>query len=242
MDTEQATATLGEETTVIPVFQVVSERIMQRIREGEWLPGERLPSITKLSKELSASTGSIREALRSLQSIGLVKIEHGRGVFVISSRPGADLATPVQKVNIGLLVALAETRRLVEPELASLAAERGTDEERAEIARLADEMNRQARQQLDFVDPDIQFHRAIARAAHNPILQRMMESVNDLMLESRKWTSLQPGMTDRSLRYHLLIAEAISERTPSQARLLMQAHMNDALSSILAAEATINQR
>ncbi|MFN8478303.1 MAG: hypothetical protein U0074_10860, partial [Kouleothrix sp.] len=56
-------------------------------------------------------------------------------------------------------------------------------------------------------------------------------------LESRQLTSLEPGMTARAVRYHLLIAEALCDRNAAQARLLMLAHMNDTLSSLLAVEA-----
>lgn len=225
-------------TQSVPVFQVVFEALKQRIQSGEWLPGERLPSIARLAKELDVSTTSVREALRSIESIGLVKIEHGRGVFVTGAR-AADLAGHFQNVSTGLLVALAETRRILEPELAALAAERGAVEELARIEWLAKQMEEEARQGLDFVDPDVQFHRCIAQAAHNPILSRMMESVNDLLLESRKLTSLEPGMTVRAVRYHLLIADALRSRNAPQARLLMLAHMNDALSSLLAAEESV---
>ncbi|MBK9715761.1 MAG: FadR family transcriptional regulator [Kouleothrix sp.] len=224
-----------------PVFQVVFDELKQRIRRGEWLPGERLPSIAQLAKELGASTGSVREALRSLQSIGLVKIEHGRGVFVTGPRRAADVADYLQDVSIGLIVALAETRRILEPELAALAAERGSAAELAEIERLARQMEEEAQQGLDFVEPDVQFHRRIAAAAHNSVLYRMIESVSDLFLEGRKLTSTEPGMTPRAVRYHLLIAEALRERNAPQARLLMLAHMNDAFSSVLAIEAKAGQ-
>lgn len=224
-----------------PVFQVVFDELKQRIRRGEWLPGERLPSIARLAKELGASTGSVREALRSLQSIGLVKIEHGRGVFVTGPRRAADAADYLQDVSIGLIVALAETRQILEPELAALAAERGSAAELAEIERLARQMEQEAQHGLDFVEPDVQFHRRIAAAAHNPVLYRMIESVSDLFLEGRKLTSTEPGMTPRAVRYHLLIAEALRERNAPQARLLMLAHMNDALSSVLAIEAKAGQ-
>jgi GntR family transcriptional repressor for pyruvate dehydrogenase complex len=224
-----------------PVFQVVFDELKQRIRRGEWLPGERLPSISQLAKALKVSTGSVREALRSLQSIGLVKIEHGRGVFVTGSRSSTDVASHFENVSIGLIVALAETRRILEPELAALAAERGTDEELAAIEQLAQQMEAEARQGADFVEPDVEFHRCIADAARNPVLSRMMESVNDLFLESRNLTSLEPGMTARAVRYHLLIAEALRDRNAPQARLLMLAHMNDTLSSLLAAEARAMQ-
>jgi GntR family transcriptional regulator, transcriptional repressor for pyruvate dehydrogenase complex len=219
------------------VFQSVFDDLLQRIRSGMWLPGERLPSITRLAKDLDVSTASLREALRSLQSIGMVTIEHGRGVFVTASQPATSLTSHFQDVSTGLIVALAETRRILEPELAALAAERGTDAELAAIEELALEMDAEARQNIDFVEPDVQFHRRIAQAARNPILQQIMDDLNDLLLESRKLTAQEPGMTARAVRYHLLIAEALRTRNGPQARLLMLAHMNDALNSVLALEA-----
>jgi len=223
------------------VFRVVFEDLKQRIRKGEWLPGARMPSITRLAKDLEVSTGSVREALRSLQSIGLVKIEHGRGVFVTGLRTSTELTGHFHNVSTGLMMALAETRRILEPELAALSAERATEEELAEFVWLAKQMEEEAQQGIDFVEPDVQFHRRIAQCARNPILYRMMESVKDLFLESRKITSLEPGMTARSVRYHLLIADALRDRNAPQARLLMLAHMNDSLNGLLAAEARAHQ-
>src|ERR1041384_2211756 len=111
------------------VYHNIFEELQDRIRGGEWLPGERIPSITQLAKEFKVGAGSMREALRSLQSIGLVKIEHGSGVFVLGTRPATELSSHFQTAGDGLILALAEARRLLEPELASLAAERATDEE-----------------------------------------------------------------------------------------------------------------
>lgn len=225
-----------------PVFQVVFEDLKQRIRKGEWLPGTRLPSIKQLASTLQVSAASVREALRSLQSIGLVKIEHGRGVFITGARLPSELTSHLQDVSAGMIVALAETRRILEPELAAMAAERGTDAELDEIVALARLMEQEASQGLDFVQPDVQFHFTIANAARNPLLSQMMESIADLLLESRKLTSVEPGMTTRAVRYHLLIAEAIHDRNAAQARLLMLAHMNDTLSSVLSAEDRARQR
>lgn len=221
----------------VHVFEVVSDEIKQRIRRGEWLPGTRLPSIIKLAATLGVSTASVREALRSLQSIGLVKIEHGRGVFVTGSPSSTELTVHFHQISRGDIVALAEARRVLEPELAAFAAERSTDEELAEIEQLAKDMEQEATQGLDFGEPDVQFHRRIAQSARNPILYRIMESLNDLFLESCKLTVAEPGMTARAVRYHLLIAEALRDRNAPQARLLMLAHMNDALSGVLLVDA-----
>lgn len=213
-------------------YRLLVDELQNRIRHGEWLPGDRLPTISVLAAEFGVGTGSLREALRSLQSLGWVQIEHGRGVFVTGRqvlRGLDDLDATVP----GMVLALAETRRILEPELAALAAERGSDLELNEVTALAMEMKTLVDLGADFIGPDLEFHRAIARAAHNRVIARMMDSINDLLLESRRITVAEPGMTARSLRYHLLIADAVRSRNASQARLLMLAHMNDALNSIL---------
>jgi len=224
------------------IYQAVAQDIQQRIRRGDWLPGTRLPSITQLAKDLRVGTSSVREALRSLQSIGLVKIEHGRGVFVTASHPPATLANYFQEASTGLIIALAETRRILEPELAALAAERGTDKDLTKIEELAQQMEVEARHGNDFSELDVQFHRHIAQAARNSILYRTIEGVGDLFLASRKMILMEPKTTARTARYHLFIAEALRSRNAPQARLLMQAHMNDMLTDVLAAEARIHPK
>jgi GntR family transcriptional repressor for pyruvate dehydrogenase complex len=219
------------------VYDNIFEELQQRIRQGDWLPGDRLPSITQLAKELQVGAGTIREALRSLQSIGMIKIEHGSGVYVTGARPSTELSSHFQNVGDGLLLALAETRRILEPELASLAAERGTDEELTEIEGLVRQMEEEDKNGNDFAELDVLFHRQIAHAARNPILYQTMEGVSDLFLESRRAILLDPKALLRALRYHALIAEALKLRNAPQARLLMQGHMNSMLDEVLASEA-----
>jgi len=219
------------------LYNNIFEELQQRIRQGDWLPGDRIPSITQLAKELQVGTGTIREALRSLQSIGLIKIEHGSGVYITGARPSTELSSHFQNVGDGLLLALAETRRILEPELASLAAERGTDEELTEIEGLVRQMEEEDKNGNDFAELDVLFHRQIAHAARNPILYQTMEGVSDLFLESRRAILLDPNALLRALRYHALIAEALKLRNAPQARLLMQGHMNSMLDEVLASEA-----
>jgi GntR family transcriptional repressor for pyruvate dehydrogenase complex len=219
------------------VFNAVFKDLQKRIRQGDWLAGERLPAITQFAKELNVSTSSLREALRSLQSIGLVKIVHGKGVYVTGARPFTDLSSHFQAVGSGLVVALAETRRILEPELAALAAVRGTEAEFKEIENLACQMEQIAKDGQDFAELDVQFHSSIARAARNPILSKMLEGLGDLFLESRRRVVIDPPAILRSARYHLLIVDALITHNAPQARLLMQAHMNSMLDDVLATEA-----
>jgi len=219
------------------VYHKIFEELQQRIRRGDWLPGERIPSIAQLAKEFDVGAGSIREALRSLQSIGLVKIEHGSGVFVLGTRPATELSSHFQAAGDGFILALAEARRILEPELASLAAERATDEELIEIEKIVHQMEENSQHGEDFADLDVQFHRSIAQAARNPILFQTMEGVSDLFLDSRRAILLDPDALVRALRYHILLAEALKLRNPPQARLLMQGHMNSMFDEVLISEA-----
>jgi GntR family transcriptional regulator, transcriptional repressor for pyruvate dehydrogenase complex len=217
----------------VQVYTSVAEEIKARIAAGDWVLGQRLPSISQLAQTLGVGTGSVREAVKVLASLGIIRIEHGRGMFVASAQR-AQVAPyeHFQDVGAGSVLALCEARRILEPELAAFAAERGTDDDLRSIREQALAMERLAAEGLDFSEPDLQFHRQIALSAHNPVLAHMMEGVNDLLRESQKIT-LEQAMTHRAVRYHLLIADAICERNPLQARLLMLAHVNDAINSVL---------
>ena len=217
----------------VQVHTSVAEAIKVRVAAGDWVVGQRLPSISQLAQTLGVGTGSVREAVKVLASLGIIRIEHGRGMFVASAqRAQLDPYEHFQDVGAGSVLALCEARRILEPELAAFAAERGTDADLQSIREQALAMEQLVAEGLDFSEPDLQFHRQIALAAHNPVLARMMDGVNDLLRESQKITREQ-AMTQRAVRYHLLIADAICERNPLQARLLMLAHVNDAINSVL---------
>jgi len=228
---ENYTATQG-----VRVYHAVFEDLQKRIQQGDWLPGERLPGMTKFAEELKVSVSSLREALRSLQSIGLVKIVHGSGVYITNTRPHTDLSSHFRNMGSGLNLALAETRRIVEPELAALAAQRGTDAELKEIEKLAREMEKCAMEGRDFAELDVQFHLAIAHASHNPILCKTLVGISSLFMDSRRTVLLDAETINRSARHHSLIVDALVSKNAPQARLLMQVHMNSMLNDVLATE------
>jgi len=217
------------------VHHNIFEKLQQRIQAGDWLPGQRMPSIAQLAKEMQVGAGSIREALRALESINMVKIEHGSGVYVTRTRPTVELSKP-QNTDHRLLLALAETRRILEPELAALAAERGTDEELIEIEGLARQMIEESQKGNDFAELDVMFHHKIAAAARNPILFDTLDGVRDLLLVLRRTIRMDAKGVVRSLRYHALIADALRARDAGQVRLLMQGEMNCMVDGALASE------
>src|SRR5260221_1361930 len=119
----------------------------------------------------------MREALRSLQSIGLVKIEHGSGVYITGTRPSTELSSHFQNVGEGQLIALAETRCILEPELAALAAERGTDDELTEIEGLVRQMEEEDKHGHDY---------PLRSEEHTSELQSHSDLVCRLLLEKKQ--------------------------------------------------------
>jgi GntR family transcriptional regulator, transcriptional repressor for pyruvate dehydrogenase complex len=212
------------------VYMSVVEAIKAHIAAGDLLVGQRLPSIQQLARDYGVSTGSVREAARVLEAQGIIRIAHGRGMFVTASdQAPADPYEHFQDVGTGPLLAVFEARRVLEPELAALAAERATAADVAALQELVATMERLRAAGAVFTEQDVQFHRQIASAAQNPVLARMLDGINDLLLEGRRLTGQLPESVDRAMRYHALIAGSIADRNPLQARLLMLAHVNDAI-------------
>lgn len=214
-------------------FKSTTDILMKKIREGEWAPGDRIPTLQQLAKELSVSVTTIREVLRILESQGMVSIEHGRGMYVRNDPLLLeDPTVGLRELGDVSLVSLLEARLLIEPELAALCALHASDAQLKQLRLLADQMIKQMRTGGAFLDTDLAFHQLITEGAHNPVLGRMMESIVPLLAEGRKQTNTLPNMRTKSSSYHVLIAIAIEERQPEQARRLMAAHINEMLQAL----------
>jgi GntR family transcriptional regulator, transcriptional repressor for pyruvate dehydrogenase complex len=102
----------------VQVYFSVAEEIKTRIATGDWVVGQRLPSISQLAQTLGVGAGSVREAVKVLASLGIIRIEHGRGMFVASAQQAQlDPYEHFQDVGAGSVLALCEARGILEPEL-----------------------------------------------------------------------------------------------------------------------------
>lgn len=214
-------------------YEVVLLEVRRRIKQRELTPGSRLPTVAALSHQYGISQGSVREALRILQSQGVIRIEHGRGLFV-ADRPGeleANLLTPAPPAS---LQTLQEARAIIEPELAALAAQRANEEDAEMIAGAAARLGKALAEgnRAAYLDADLLFHRHVARASGNPVLERMLDAVHDLLVDSRRQMMDIPNSSQKAVHFHALIATAIRQRNPVQARTIMQAHLQDVLQDV----------
>ena len=217
------------------VYERVLEYIKEKLADGSLQAGDRLWTVASLAEQLGVSQAAVREAYRVLELMGVLEITQGRGTFVAPDyRGGIDDFQVIEQETFQLAT---EARKLVEPELAAMAAERATPAEITRLMELAREMESLYQAGNDFIESDITFHEEIYRAAHNQILLRMFSSIKDQLLDSRRISSRLEGATEKAIAYHQLIARSIQERKPEVARTLMRQHIEDVERSWLASQA-----
>ncbi len=207
-------------------LQVV-EHVRGLIASGTLHPGDRLPPERELARELKISRSSLRAGIGFLSAMGVLKSRHGAGTFVSSGPPALDASSlSVLGTLHGFQPAqMFEARLVLESSLAALAAERATQEHIAELAEEVAEMYAALDDPHEYLIHDVRFHRAIARAAQNPILATLMETITANLYESRQLTVSQSVDLKESAEMHREIFRAIRSHNPLQARQSMEHHL-----------------
>lgn len=219
-------------------MQVV-EHVRALISSGEVRPGDRLPPERELARNLKISRSSLRAGIGFLSAMGVLKSRHGAGTFVSNGPPALDSSSlSVLGALHGFLPwQMFEARLVLESNVAALAAERATDEHLAELAEEVAEMYAALDDPQEYLIHDVRFHRTIARAAGNPILAALMETITANLYGNRIQTVALSQDLKESAEMHREIYRAIRSHNPAQARSTMEQHLNMA-STAQAAEAT----
>lgn len=217
----------------ILLYEVVIDYVKERIANGTYTPGQRLPSVSDLAAEVGVGISTVREGIRVLGNLGLVRVHQGQGMFVTEDARLAEApAQTLALIEDTSLLSILEARRIFEPEVAALAAEHASAEQVAMLLRAATEQERQVQRDGDAILPEFRFHRLLLDAADNAVLTHMMRSVDDLLLDSRRRTLRLIVTQTHSVHYHFLIAHAVQGRDPEQARVLMLQHIMDVTTSV----------
>ncbi len=208
-------------------MQVV-EHVRALIASGEVKPGDRLPPERELARKLQISRSSLRAGIGFLSAMGVLKSRHGAGTFVSSGPPALDSnSLSVLGVLHGFLPwQMFEARLVLEASVAALAAERATDEQIAELAEEVAEMYASLDDPAEYLIHDVRFHRTIARAAGNPILAALMETITANLYENRLHTVHNSQDLKESAELHREIFRAIRSHNPAAARKTMEQHLN----------------
>ncbi len=208
------------------LYRQIAEQIARLIGSGECARGSRLPSERELATLLGVSRTSVREAVISLEIAGLVEVRVGSGIFVTGPiAAAADIRGDKGPAPFELL----DARKLVEGEIAALAAANAGP---ADVAGLQESIARMTAHVDDFAireDADRDFHFGIANATGNGSLELVVEGLWNQ--RSELWGRLQrhfhtDALARQTIGDHAAILAAIAARDPGAARAAMHQHLD----------------
>jgi GntR family transcriptional repressor for pyruvate dehydrogenase complex len=202
-------------------MEMVARRIEALVRSGELRSGSRLPPEPKLAEMLQVSRGSLREALKGLVFLGLVRARPGDGTYIqpsLSSVISRHFQWMLLLQEIKYLE-LLELRQILEPAAAALAARRATKDDIEKMKEALSGMRAGLDQPEKFMVNEIAFHECILQAAKNAAIQTTMRMMYDAMAEGRR--RVLPLIDDlkRNFDRHERISNLIQKRDARRARL-----------------------
>ena len=211
------------------ISQNIVEQIRDNILAGKLKPSDRLPSEKELSLEFGVSKASLREALRALESLGMLEVKQGMsgGAFVKE----VDLETArnnmfnyifFQNPTIGEFTQL---RTFIEPPVAEIAALKCTQ---TDLDYLEDNLNR-TREKMDSVpfyyDLDTKFHHRLAEISGNRLICFVIDSLKNAIVQIKLQLELDRDFSIQVYKAHMRIFDALRKREPEQAREEMHRHI-----------------
>ncbi len=217
------------------VTEIVAQRLMRLLSEGVLRPGDKLPAERDLAQQLRVGRTTVREALKLLTLSGILEARRGDGTYVrqdFTAFLTQQIRWPVllcrREVNM-----IVEVREGLEVKAAGLAAQRATPEDIERIAVFRQLQQIEGRDIELETELDMQFHHAIAVAAHNELLLQIMLSLQGII---RQYIALSSEATDRletTFAEHQAIYDAIVARDPAAAERAMMNHLTISRRGIL---------
>jgi DNA-binding FadR family transcriptional regulator len=197
---------------------MLADRLRRHILRGQYVHGDQLPTERDLAIETRLGRGSIREALRILETQGLVQTHAGRHGGSIVSRPSdrllAQQIDSYAKTRALSLQALVDARAAIEPMVAQLAALHRTEDDLSALRRVADRLDQAAESDVrGFLKENVKWHDALADASHNDLLRAFATSISKLMYDaSRIRNFATPDVRAVVSKSHRRILAAIEHR------------------------------
>jgi GntR family transcriptional repressor for pyruvate dehydrogenase complex len=189
--------------------------------------GDRLPPERQLADMFGVSRSSIRDAIRTLEMSGLVEARQGLGT-VVREHSAHAVMNPLTQVLVQkrkLVSELLDVRKMIEPPLAARAAVHATSDEVAEMDNILRRQEEKMRGGELAIEEDNEFHYAIALAADNSVVLKVLDVLMDLLRETRERSLQVEGRPERSMADHREILDAIKRQDPAGAGVAMRQHI-----------------
>ena len=208
------------------LYQDIVSQIEALLDRGELHPGDQLPPERALAEQFQVSRASVREALRSLELLGVVETRAGGGTFVRRTVP-EDLARPLSNLIARghTLTDVIEVRGLIEPAIAAAAATRITTDELAELRAILTQQAAKVAAGESYADEDTRFHEVIGEAARNELLVTMLGVIWDVLRSSREQWLQTNQRAHASIDAHERILTALEAHDPDVARAASAEHI-----------------
>jgi GntR family transcriptional repressor for pyruvate dehydrogenase complex len=209
-------------------YEDVVVQIRALIDDGRLRQGDQLPTERDLGATFKVSRATIREAMRTLESMKLVQSRQGDGTYVLASneekliQPLAD-ALFSEKDHIRDIFYV---RRIIEPHIAELAANNATHEEISKLAVIITKHEECVAEGKSGVKYDTAFHCLLGRMSKNPVLERLLSALNDLLEETRDKYLQDDERARKSILGHHEIFAAVKKKDYAAARKAMNHHLN----------------
>ena len=195
--------------------------------KGELRPGDQLPPERALAEQFQVSRASVREALRSLELLGVVETRAGGGTFVRRTAP-EDLARPLSNLIVRghTLTDVIEVRGLIEPAIAASAAKRIRPDELEELRAILKQQADRVAAGQPYAEEDTRFHEVIGQAARNELLVTMLGVIWDVLRSSREQWLQTNQRAHASIDAHQRILDALETHDADAARAAAADHIH----------------
>jgi GntR family transcriptional repressor for pyruvate dehydrogenase complex len=223
----------------------VAAQIQALVTDRALAPGEKLPSERELCALLGVSRTVVREAVRALVARGLLEVRAGGGTLVRAPDTAlvAELMTIVLRAGGDVAFGhVHEVRRLLEVEIAGLAAERRNNDDLRALEAQLQAMAAHEDLPQRWAAADVAFHDALARATHNPLYGVLLSSIVDMLLEVRLTGVGLPDTPQKAYQHHQAIYRCIQAGDRAGARKAMQEHLRESEETFLKAHFSKTQR
>lgn len=209
-------------------YTTIIERIRALIEAGELVPGDRLPAERSLAERLGVSRGQLRQALQALAERNIIQSRQGDGTYLLT---GFDAGQSMDSIVAALsdrsdvLHEVIEFRRMIEPQIAALAAARIAPTTLDRLKVLVCDQQRALVAGREEDDLDAQFHQLLAQSSGNRVVSRVMTTIQAIINESRSTWLQSHGRRAASIAGHLRIIDALEAGDQTAAAQAMQQHI-----------------
>lgn len=202
-------------------------QMMAWLREGTFKPGSKLPSQNELVEQLGVSRTGVREALQMMAAMQLIEIRQGLGCFVKRVSPDCIINPDVLSILLEkeTLLQVIETRKIIESGTAALASERGKTEDFWLMEDILTRIDRQIQRNESVAQAAAEFHFAVAKATHNEVLAKLVQSFTHLMTRAGALLESEESFKRNELTSHQDLYRIIRQGDPEKARIAMLEHI-----------------